>query len=256
MRHANMRCGGRQSRAGFTLMELLVVIGIIVILLALLVPSMSWIRFRTQCLQCASNLRQWGIACTLYAAEHDGFLPRFDNTGAQSGCTWDIGSGFFSKDLTGTNTLLAPYGIKSRSMYFCPLDNSTEAQTQTLGQWGAADWGSFSYIVWLFRTTPIVPSGFPKFDINGDGVIGSEEYVTKVYDSAKCPIMTDGVTVGVSGSFPMSSDSPALDNAGNHIWRGKLYDVNVLFVGGRVEARKRSQMMDRNHSPYPLATFY
>ncbi len=82
--------------AGFTLLELLVVVAIIGILIAILVPLVTRVRNRALETRCLSNLRQIGIAVTLYQSEHEGKYP---------GSTRD---GF----RTGTNemaTLLEPY---------------------------------------------------------------------------------------------------------------------------------------------------
>jgi len=64
----------RESKRGFTLVELLVVISIIVLLMALLLPALSRARKQAQAVVCRSNLRQWGIISSLYASEHDGRL--------------------------------------------------------------------------------------------------------------------------------------------------------------------------------------
>ena len=63
------------SKHGFSLIELPVVILIIVILVLLLLPSFVKARAKTVQLRCQSNLRQIGVASNLYSGEHPkGFL--------------------------------------------------------------------------------------------------------------------------------------------------------------------------------------
>ncbi len=62
--------------AGFTLVELLAVLGVIVILIGILLPVLSKARRSVNGITCESNLRQWGIATILYANENHGYLPR------------------------------------------------------------------------------------------------------------------------------------------------------------------------------------
>jgi prepilin-type N-terminal cleavage/methylation domain-containing protein len=62
-------------RAAFTLVELLVVIGIIALLVAILMPALSRSREQALRTQCASNIRQWGIAYHMYANANRGYFP-------------------------------------------------------------------------------------------------------------------------------------------------------------------------------------
>src|SRR5687767_6162443 len=64
-----------KRRHGFTLVELLVVIGIIAILIALLLPALNRARAHAVSVQCLSNLRQIGQICMQYANENKGWLP-------------------------------------------------------------------------------------------------------------------------------------------------------------------------------------
>ena len=66
------RVGGR---AGFSLIEVIVVIGIIAILIAMLLPAMQKARERAVSIQCASQLRQLGQALFNYSTRHNGQLP-------------------------------------------------------------------------------------------------------------------------------------------------------------------------------------
>lgn len=108
---------GRRSHAGraFTLIELLVVIAIIAILAAILFPVFAQAREKARGISCASNVRQIGIAYTMYASDYDGYLPLTAHTGA----SWA--------------EQCQPY-IKNRQVYRCPSDPSANWTAPLTGQ--------------------------------------------------------------------------------------------------------------------------
>ena len=72
-------CQTRAFRGrGFSLIELLVVIGVIAILLSLLFPALSLAWGHARLVNCQSNLRQVGQALVMYANENNGWLIPVD----------------------------------------------------------------------------------------------------------------------------------------------------------------------------------
>lgn len=77
---------GRAPRAGgFTLVELLVVIGIIAILLGILLPTLNKAKESGRRVQCLSNLKQIANATLMYCNDNDGLFPGRGGQGIDSG---------------------------------------------------------------------------------------------------------------------------------------------------------------------------
>ncbi|MEN6578935.1 MAG: prepilin-type N-terminal cleavage/methylation domain-containing protein [Phycisphaerales bacterium] len=92
-----MECSSRQianpkssiiDAAGFTLVELLVTVGVLALLLGVLVPALSQARRTARSLVGGSRQRQVVLAVNLYATDHDSWYPESVATAAMLGRTW------------------------------------------------------------------------------------------------------------------------------------------------------------------------
>ena len=70
-----MRAGNRVNRPAFTLVELLVVIGIIALLISILLPSLQMARRTAQRTACAAKLHQMMIAAQMHRQDHADYYP-------------------------------------------------------------------------------------------------------------------------------------------------------------------------------------
>jgi prepilin-type processing-associated H-X9-DG protein len=100
---------------GFSLAELLVVIGIIAMLVSILMPALARAREQAQLVRCQSNLRQIGLGIQMYANANKGRFPLASHTAAPIG--W-------------IDTLV-PYGTNP-AVRLCPVDQRPSPRTSYL----------------------------------------------------------------------------------------------------------------------------
>jgi general secretion pathway protein G len=120
-------------RRGFTLIELLVVIAIIAILAALLFPVFAKARGKAREVVCLSNLRQAGLAVTMYAEDCDGLYPfAVDPADYMTPQIWNSEPNFKAliPFMTHIDVALQPY-VKSKEIFHCPSDFGFDAEDFT-----------------------------------------------------------------------------------------------------------------------------
>jgi prepilin-type N-terminal cleavage/methylation domain-containing protein len=233
---------------GFTLVELLVVIGIIALLISMLLPALNKAREAAQKVACASNLRQIGQAMQMYGSDNKGWMPPgFVYTTPNFTMPQHVLGNYV--DSFGDLVLLLPRpwntGFSNPQAYlptpdamFCPSDDWANTHRQTFS-WNGGNYrglasmptsGSFSYISYNYFF--FLPRGINSADtVLADGAgnpnsypryrFGEQDY----YDgrsASQTVIMTD-----TGGHWPGFADDYINHKDG---WNALCMDGHVKFV--------------------------
>ena len=164
-----------KQSGGFTLIELLVVIAIIAILAALLLPALKSARARAKQIVCASNLKQLGLAVTMYA--DDGRLP--------SAACWALSD---TSEPESWTYLILPYLGESKDVFKCPSLREVLIRHDQVTVVGTPDFLTTGYacngVLFNYYRKGVQFSGFPPTPTRGAQIsrIPDPANVAMLYD--------------------------------------------------------------------------
>lgn len=174
----------RPRTRAFTLVELLVVIGIIALLISILLPALSSAREQASKVNCLSNLRQLGMAAIMYANEHKGTLPTRRLSAAWPPQVW-FWEGWGSDERELWMGYLPNYSVERGSpSFYCPSSRGENIHSWPRG-W-PANLGANVYLVGYpyYGNYPLAAGGWPRW-------LGTKRPPTRISDRSSTPLFGD-----------------------------------------------------------------
>jgi prepilin-type N-terminal cleavage/methylation domain-containing protein/prepilin-type processing-associated H-X9-DG protein len=162
--------GARVRSFGFTLVELLVVIGIIAVLIGILMPALIAARKAANTTQCGSNMRQIGMAMRLYLDQNRNKFPYHPNGGV-----W--------RD-PGTGAMLLPNDNRAYwGIVYLPLllKNNAEYETQVANGAGATAGLAWARSLWqcpAYTVTDLDPGYSENYVSDQTATLGLNDLIS------------------------------------------------------------------------------
>lgn len=220
-----------KNQSGFTLIELLVVIAIIAILAAILFPVFSQVRESARQTSCASNLRQIGMAFTMYLQDYDEKMP--DRRDLKVSLGYHPWSGWPPSDprCGWASIIFDPY-TKNDAIWSCPSVSGLMGDIPQVAQQFRTDPNAPKARYWFWRfDRPDEP--VPLDDFWGkttDGAINDLQYANN--PQAGKPQSVSETELAVDPYFPRTIPSVPAALKGRSVHRGGR---NRLFLDAHVK---------------------
>lgn len=233
----------RTRNRGFSLLEVLATTGVLILLIAILLPSLAKARNQARSAQCLSNLSQQGVASFMYAYERGGALP----SPSQENITAPETTQAFTKIPRSTARLLSRMISRASSVFYCPAARMPPYQPAdfeaSLASPPTSPMDAQILYWWLANPTPDAAGRF--LDVDGDGTI-TDEFLRTV-DARRL----SSVVISTDQSrqeFPLPNDGRgwyfvhggqslergSVDTRGLTAWKNNLYgDGHAAFVHAR-----------------------